>query len=62
MNAQCASSADSPRVFHCESGRWLALSPDSETMPRIGVLGDTEAQARAKFREALARWLANLNS
>jgi hypothetical protein len=42
------------RVFPCESGRWLALSPADGTAPRIGVLAATEEEARANFEESMA--------
>ena len=62
MNDTALARTTIPTILHCESGRWLAISPPHDTLPCIGVLGETEEVARAKFRESLADWIQNLNS
>jgi hypothetical protein len=38
-------------------GRWLAVSAPAST-PRIGVIGETRAEAETRFSEALDRWVS----
>ena len=60
MDDRSITSTD-PIIIHCESGGWMALSRVSPTLPQIGVTGATANEARASFRESLARWVVNLN-
>ncbi len=46
-----------PRLIERRNGGWLAVTDDDSPV-RIGVVGDTEAEARERFHEALARWRA----
>jgi hypothetical protein len=46
-----------PRLIERRNGGWLAVTEDDSPV-RIGVVGATEAEARERFREALARWRA----
>jgi hypothetical protein len=43
-----------PELFHGPGG-WVARTPDWHTY-RIGVVGDSEAEVREKFKVALACW------
>jgi hypothetical protein len=44
-----------PRLIERRNGGWLAVTEDDSPV-RVGVVGDTETEARERFREALARW------
>jgi hypothetical protein len=46
-----------PRLIERRNGGWLAVTDDDSPV-RIGVVGDTEAEARERFHEALTRWRA----
>jgi hypothetical protein len=46
-----------PRLIERRGGGWLAVTEDDSPV-RIGVVGDTEADARERFNEALAQWRA----
>jgi hypothetical protein len=46
-----------PRLIERRSGGWLAVTDDDSPV-RVGVVGDTEDEARERFREALVRWRA----
>jgi hypothetical protein len=43
-----------PIVSECPGG-WLAVTPSSHVL-RIGVVGHTREEARARFQDALAAW------
>jgi len=45
-----------PVVASLQCGGWLATSPLGVAI-RIGVIGISEADARAKFGESLGRWI-----
>ena len=44
-----------PCLVERQCGGWLALSPPDAIL-RIGVVGDTEQEAREKFIAALMSW------
>lgn len=46
-----------PQLIERRNGGWLAVTDDDSPV-RVGVVGDTEAEARERFRAALARWWA----
>lgn len=46
-----------PQLIERRGGGWLAVTDDDSPV-RVGVVGDTEAEVRERFREALARWRA----
>jgi hypothetical protein len=46
-----------PQLIERRTGGWLAVTDDTSPV-QVGVVGDTEAEARQRFREALARWRA----
>jgi hypothetical protein len=46
-----------PHLIERRTGGWLAVTEDGSPV-QIGVVGDTEDEARERFREALARWRA----
>jgi len=46
-----------PVTIRRASGAWLAVSPSGAEL-KIGVTGDTEAEAVEHFRTALSKWLA----
>lgn len=51
-----------PILVHTAYGKVLATTPRGccKAYPRIGVIGDDEADARRKFNTAMASWLAPL--
>jgi hypothetical protein len=46
-----------PQLNQRRTGGWLAVTDDNSPI-QVGVVGDTEAEARERFREALSRWRA----
>ncbi len=46
-----------PHLIERRCGGWLAVTDDDSPV-RVGVVGDTEDEARERFRDALARWRA----
>ena len=44
-----------PQLIERRTGGWLAVTDDTSPV-QVGVVGDTEDEARERFREALARW------
>lgn len=60
MSATTTERLPIPNVFLCEYGRWLAVSGANNTLPKIGVFGATEEEARSRFQVSIVRWLENL--
>lgn len=50
-----------PELLKRAIGGWLAVSP-KKALLRIGVIGLTEEEARAKFSEALKKWAEDCSS
>jgi hypothetical protein len=50
-----------PLIMRRECGGWLATSP-ADAAIRLGVTAGTEAEARKKFTQSLARWIEILES
>jgi len=50
-----------PNLYRRACGGWIAVSPDTAGI-KMGVIGETEGEAIARFRASYSEWLKNLDS